>query len=261
MNVTPYAEVNGLLDELLAGIRAALGDQLAGLYLYGSLVAGDFDPLRSDIDLLAATQTDVDEIQLARLQQMHDAFAAAHPVWAGRIEVAYFSSAALRACQTDTNSIAVISPGEPLHIKDAGPDWVVNWYVVQEKGLTLYGPPPATIIPAISQAEFVAVIAGHTRRWGEWVNDMELRRGAQAYVVLTICRALYTLHHGMQTSKRQAALWAMTAYPQWAALIEQALGWRVAVEDTPIDAAAAAQVVALVYFAVGQYDGERTPPQ
>jgi predicted nucleotidyltransferase len=256
MNVTAYAEVNGMLDELLAGMQAALGANLRGLYLYGSLVTGDFDPERSDIDLLAAVETDIEAAALARLDQMHASFAAAHPSWDGRIEVAYFSLAALQACKTDTNSIAVISPGEPLHIKEAGPDWLVNWYVVQEKGIALYGPAPAEIIPPITRGEFVDVIRGHLRWWGERLNEWPLHHGAQAYAVFTVCRALYTLRYGEQVSKRQAALWAMKAYPQWAGLIEKAFGWWENDQGTPIDATDAAQVAGMVRFTAGQLNPE-----
>ena len=97
MHATLYPEIDALLDELLSGIRVALGDRLVGLYLSGSLVIGDFDARISDIDLLAATSVDVDEADLDSLRQMHDGFAAHHPEWYDRIEVAYLSTTALQA--------------------------------------------------------------------------------------------------------------------------------------------------------------------
>jgi predicted nucleotidyltransferase len=53
-NPTPYADVNQLLEQLLSSLQTILGKKLVGLYLYGSLVTGDFDHECSDIDLLAA---------------------------------------------------------------------------------------------------------------------------------------------------------------------------------------------------------------
>jgi hypothetical protein len=38
-----------------------------GLNLYGSLTAGDFDPKNSDIDLMAATVSEVSDQQFERL--------------------------------------------------------------------------------------------------------------------------------------------------------------------------------------------------
>ena len=44
-----------MLDALLAGVQRILGDRFAGLYLYGSLAAGDFDPVPPD-DLRGAVR-------------------------------------------------------------------------------------------------------------------------------------------------------------------------------------------------------------
>ena len=46
---TPYAEINTLLDRLLLRIQTILGKKLIGLYLFGSLVTGDFDHKSSDV--------------------------------------------------------------------------------------------------------------------------------------------------------------------------------------------------------------------
>ncbi len=43
-NPTPYPDVNAVLHRLLAEVQAVLGERFVGLYLYGSLAGGDFDP-------------------------------------------------------------------------------------------------------------------------------------------------------------------------------------------------------------------------
>jgi hypothetical protein len=43
-------EVNTVLQALLTGAQAVLGEHFIGLYLYGSLASGDFNPQSSDID-------------------------------------------------------------------------------------------------------------------------------------------------------------------------------------------------------------------
>jgi predicted nucleotidyltransferase len=72
---TPCADINQLLELLLSGIQNILGAKLIGLYLYGSLVIGDFDPNISDIDLVAALSSDIDDKEFGALQKMHDDFA------------------------------------------------------------------------------------------------------------------------------------------------------------------------------------------
>ena len=60
--------------------------------------------------------------------------------------------------RTRTDQIAVLCPGEPFHLKAAGNDWLINWYMVREVGVTSCGPPPSAMIPEISQSEFVEAV-------------------------------------------------------------------------------------------------------
>ena len=96
MQLTPDAEIDELLGSLLDRMRQILDRRLVGLYLYGSLVTGDFDRHSSDIDLLAVTSSDLDEQEFDRLDQLHRDFIAEHQEWDDRIEIAYLSVAALK---------------------------------------------------------------------------------------------------------------------------------------------------------------------
>lgn len=224
MPVTQDTEIEALLGRLTAEIRRSSNDSLVGLYVYGSLVTGDFDKDRSDIDLLAVVDSDLDGDTFDRLDRMHARFVEDHLAWEDRIEVAYVPDSALWNFRTHTGQIAVVSPGEPFHLKAAGKDWLINWYMVREVGVTLCGPPPRALIPKISQSEFVEAVREQAEAWKEWVFKMSTP-GAQSYAVLTLCRALYTHTHGRQASKKQAALWAQSYLPQWAPLIQQSSHW------------------------------------
>jgi predicted nucleotidyltransferase len=222
--LTQDAEIEALLDRLTEEIRRNTNDSLIGLYVYGSLVAGDFDKNRSDIDLLAVLDSDFEDDTFGRLEGMHARLVEDHPAWVDRIEVAYVPAPSLWSFRTQTGQIAVVSPGEPFHLKSAGKDWLLNWYMVRQVGVTLYGPPPHTLIPEFSRSEFVETAREHAGWWKGRVYEMSTP-GAQSYAVLTMCRALYTNTHGTQASKKQAALWAKAHLPQWAPLIQQSLDW------------------------------------
>jgi Domain of unknown function (DUF4111) len=222
--VTKDTVIEALLDRLTDQIRRNTNYSLVGLYVYGSLITGDFDKERSDIALLAVIDSELDGETFDRLDMMHARIVEDNPTWEDRIEVAYVPARALWYFRTRTAQIAVISPGEPFHLKAAGRDYLLNWYTVREVGATLCGPPPDTFIPEISRSEFVEVAREHAEWWKEQVYEMRTP-GAQAYAVLTLCRALYTHTHGRQASKKQAALWARTYLPQWAPLIQLSLDW------------------------------------
>ena len=237
MRITSDAGVNALLDELLSRMRETIGATLAGLYLYGSLVGGDFDRHISDIDLLAVTASDINDTEFRVLHSMHTAFTHEHPAWEDRLDIVYVSAAALRAFGTKASAIAVISPGEPFHIKEAEPGWLMNWYLVREQGRSLFGPPPSTFIRPIITDEFVETVREHARSWSRWIDGARTRR-AQAYAVLTMCRALYAHKHGAQVSKDRAAAWAAQELPQWSSLIHEAVRWRREWRDGDVDHAA-----------------------
>ena len=127
-----------------------------------------------------------------------------------------------------------MSPGEPFHFKEAGADWLINWYMVRENGRALLGPDPKTLIEPISKEEFIHAVQIQTKDWSEWVYHMHTRK-SQAYAILTMCRALYASTHGEQVSKRQAAVWAEQELPEWSQVIKQALVWREAWRDEAVD--------------------------
>lgn len=248
MQETPHAEINRLLESLLSAMHRIFKEGLVGVYLYGSLTTGDFDLESSDIDLLAATSSDASDTEFEALRAMHRDFTRDHPEWEDRIEVAYLSVTALRTFRSKRSPMAVITPGEPFHMKDAGTDWLMNWYIVRERGMALFGPPAKTIIPSITHEEFAQAVREHAAGCGGWVNEVRDRKG-QAYAILTMCRALHVHMTGEQASKRQAALWAQEELPEWSRLIRSALAWRQAWREAQVDHAATyAEAIRFVNF-------------
>ncbi len=226
MQLTPYPDINSFFDTLLLHLKTILGDRLIGVYLFGSLVWGDFEYGSSDIDVLVVTSSNITSNEFDQLDHMQRELAKTYThAKEGMVEIAYISENALQTFKTKRSQIAILHPGEPFHIKDAGKDWLMNWYIVQEKALTLFGPPPKTLIAPTTKEEFIQAVRDHANAWRNWINGLHGRPG-QAYAVLTMCRAYYTYKNGEQASKKRAAQWTAKAFPQWSALIENALKWR-----------------------------------
>lgn len=226
--------VHDLLTMLLPEIRTIFSAELIGVYLYGSLVSGDFDEI-SDIDLMVVSSDGISGAQFAALDDLHQRAVRHFPQWENRLEVAYLPQRALRTFRTEVSTIAVISPGEPFHYKKAGNDWLINWYIVREKGLALIGAPAAEVIDPISKDEYLAGVRRQVLEWGDWVHTVRDHLAAQGYAILTMCRALYACANGEQVSKKRAAQWAMQHYPEWEPEIRDAWHWRKAWHEVKRD--------------------------
>jgi hypothetical protein len=224
---TPYPEINAVLAALRAGVQGVLGGRCVGVYVHGSLAGGDFDPASSDIDFLVVTAGALPPTTPAELQAMHARLAADGGPWARRMEGSYIPRAALRRYDpTDCHHPALRFDGS-FDIDEHGPEWVIQRHVLREAGLALAGPPPRTLIDPVVPDDLRRATLGTLRGW--WRRQLAdpallVRRHYQAYAVLTMCRALYTLTHGTVVSKPVAARWARAELgAPWAAQIERAL--------------------------------------
>ncbi len=215
---------SGIVDELASAIRGTLGADLLGLYLYGSIVTGDFEPDASDIDLLAVLAREVRVDDFEPLDGMHREFVGKHPEWANRLDVVYVGQETLASFREGSGVFAVVSPGDPFHLRHDPADWLQTWYLAGQGSRALFGPPVVEVLPSIDRSEFVAAIIEAVGEHADRARHAQ--GGALAYTVLTVCRTLTTLATGTMPSKAEAAVWASTRFPEWAELIDSALTCR-----------------------------------
>lgn len=225
---TLYPDVNAVLQALLSGLRAVLGDRFVGLYLHGSLAGGDFDPQRSDVDFLVVTTEKLPEETVAALNAMHDRLAAAGG-WAQKLEGAYIPRQALRRYDPALARHPWLGVDGHFEVERLGSDWVLQLHVIREQGVVVAGPDPKTLIDPVRPDDLRRAARATLREW--WAPQLDdhtrLRsREYQVYAVLTMCRALYTLEHGSIAPKSPAARWAQGRLGErWAGAIERALAW------------------------------------
>jgi Domain of unknown function (DUF4111) len=229
---TRWAEVDRAVERLLDGVGEAIGEKLVGLYLHGSLALGDFLPPASDIDFHVATAAPLDEQALERLGALHAGFKA-EGGWVARLEGVYLPPAALRARDPEEGRCPTVGSDWDFNLGRPGPTWVLDRWVTREHGVVVTGPDPRELIDPIGPDELRAAVLASML--GDWTRRVEpdadltwLRpRNYQAFAVLTMCRNLYVLEHGVLVSKALAAAWAgrRLARP-WPAVVQRALGWR-----------------------------------
>jgi aminoglycoside adenylyltransferase-like protein/nucleotidyltransferase-like protein len=211
-------------------VRATLGDQLVGVYLTGSLAAGDFDR-HSDVDFVAVTENEVGGELFSALDTLHQRIATIDSWCAVQLDGAYISGVALRRFDPTIAVHANIDRGRGERLKMVQFDEVaVQSYLLRERGITLVGPDPRTLIDPVTPEDLRNAMPRVLAGWGSQILDDPARidsQGYQSYTVLSLCRILYTLEFGAVVSKPIAAEWAReTLGHSWAALIDRAWSGR-----------------------------------
>jgi len=227
---TPYPDVNAVLRVLLSGAQTILGDHFIGLYVHGSLAGGDFDPQRSDIDFVVVTAGELPGKILSALEAMHERITVSGLQWATKLEGSYIPQHAL-CCYDPTHALhPSLRVDGSFGVDQHGSDWVIQHHIIREQGVVVAGPAPKTLIDPVQSNDLRRAALGILREWWspQLYDSARLRSSEyQAYAILTMCRALYTIRYGSVVSKPAAARWAQQALGErWAALIEQALAWR-----------------------------------
>ena len=198
-----------VLEAVTAGLKRVLGDRLVAVYLTGSAAAGDFEPGISDLDLVVVVEGDAGELDLDALSRLYAGVVADHPDWEDRLEAVHLGRATLASFRTSRGRLAVVSPGESLHVHEAAAvEWTQNWWQLRQVGRTIIGPRVEKVVPWIDADEYLDA----TRRYLGEVAAQDLAAapdGSLAYAVLTACRARATLATGRPLTKRAGAQWAI----------------------------------------------------
>lgn len=227
---TPYAQVNAVLHSLLKEVQAILVDRFVGLYLYGSLSSGDFNPRRSDIDFVVVTDGFLDDETIASLGKMHAKMAGSGDKWASKLEGAYLPQQLLGEADPQGAKVPQINEAE-FYQAALGSDWVIQYHTLREQAVVVAGPSLHQMLePTSPQALRQAVVNVLKEWWAPMLADNQRLQCSdyQAYAVLTMCRALYTLRVGGVPTKTSAARWARQTLDQkWHSLIEWAVEYPV----------------------------------
>ena len=222
-------EINEVLRSLTAGMSHILGENLVGVYLTGSLSYGDFNSENSDIDLLVLIRNPVSQKKLEALKQMHLHVERDHEKWEKRIECSYISLEMLPSILPPKTPRPYI--GEGIFYPEApyGNEWTINQYLLYKHGVSLLGPDFKTLVKPISIEDVrEACIRDLFEEWEPKINDPEwLNNGHyQSYVVLNLCRILYTVMCHATATKKTSASWVKREFfPQWNNLIQTAEDW------------------------------------
>jgi hypothetical protein len=171
------------------------------------------------------------------LQEMHAHIATLASWCATQLEGSYIPQEALRTYDPVRVLHLHIDRGENERLQrmqiddpDLSRAWWSGWVflraVLWEHGITLAGPDPRSLVEPVRPGELrqaaMATLEGWLAPLLEQPAQIE-NRGFQSYIVLTVCRLLYTFELDAIASKQVAARWAQQRLGEnWGALIDQA---------------------------------------
>jgi len=226
----PYPELREVLNAFVDKIAAELKDNIVGIYLIGSIASGDFDS-DSDVDFLVVTKSELSDADMKPLQDIQikihdiDCYPAKH------LEGSYISIYDLNNWDTvGKKNLYYFDNGSTTYEQSTHDNqWHVRW-ILRERGITLIGQKPETILQPIPQDRMYNEIKRAMLQVMSLFQDEIDRplsywnsRFGQSFAVLTYCRMLHTLHTGTVQSKKAGAKWAKEFVDsKWVEIIEQA---------------------------------------
>jgi Domain of unknown function (DUF4111) len=253
---TPFPELNEVLEDLVASIRAVLGETFVGAYLQGSFAVGDFDR-HSDVDFIIAVRKELTGVQVDALQAAHRRIYRLRSEWAQHLEGSYFPLAILQDHNQSGLPLWYLDHGSESLVRSDHCNTVVVRWIVRENAIVLAGPNPATLVNSISVEVLRRDMAQTIGDWGRQILDDPKpyrNRFYQGYIVLNYCRMLHDLIEGRPGSKRAGATWAKANLDgTWSPLIDRAWNCRpnpaLAVRE-PADLADFARTLEFVAFVI-----------
>lgn len=232
-NITPIKSVNDVLNDYVARVNELLGDNIVGIYLFGSLSYNDFNPKRSDIDLSVVVKNPLSKEEGERVKNLHLELEKDHPSWKERIESSYTPLDLFNNVLPPKQPRPYYGAGTFYFEAPYGNEWLINNYLLYHKSITLQGNDFKELVNPIDIRDVQeASMNDLFKEWEPKINDKEWLNNShyQSYLVLNLCRILNTVLQNSVDSKTVSASWVKIEYPQWQDLIEEADKWHYGVE-------------------------------
>ena len=228
INPTPYQDVNQILHTLLTDVKEVLGEHFVGMYLYGSLSSGDFDPASSDIDFLVVTEDILPDATVSKLEAMHSRIWETNLKWAAKLEGSYVHKELIRRHDPNGAPCPTVNEGK-FFVDKRGSDWIIQRHIIRECGVILEGPSPKTLIDFVGPDDIRTAVLGILNEWWfpmldnpSWMRERE--DSYRSYALITMCRILHALEQGTIVSKPKAVQWVRSQLDkQWTQLIDKAV--------------------------------------
>jgi streptomycin 3"-adenylyltransferase len=216
--------ISEILDNIVNSYKRILQENLAGIYLHGSLAMDCFNDTSSDIDFLVVVRK---QPPFAALRELVETLLRLD----GKGPEKGFEMSVL--LESDTKNFSYPTPFV-LHFSNAhkeryrtqpdyicggfgDPDLAAHITVLRERGICLYGEPISRVFQPVPSNFFVDSILN------DIVSSREEIAGNPVYYVLNLCRVLNYLQEGAICSKKEGGEWAASKVSEYRDVIHSAL--------------------------------------
>lgn len=208
-------EKEAFLQKVVSAFELVLKDNLAGIYLHGSLAMGCFNPERSDIDLVIVVKEKLSKEE-QRLITRHVLIlndlsgckgielsivlesCAREFVYPTPFEY-HFSEYHRERYQADPNYLCG-------GFED--PDLAAHFTVLYHRGITLYGYSIQELLQPVERTYYVQSILNDIGEAAKEIMD------SPVYYSLNLCRVLFYLREGIVSSKQEGGEWGLRVLPE-----------------------------------------------
>jgi predicted nucleotidyltransferase len=229
-NFTRYQEINEILLNISKNLKNILDKNLIGLYLFGSLTYGDFNPESSDIDLVVVIHRSLNHHELELIKKLHHQISEQYKKWKERLEFSYTSIDMFKTILPPEEPRPYFGGGIFYDRAPYGNEWIINNYLLSQYGIPIIGPDFKKLIQPIDIIEVQkACIRDLFQEWEPKITDLEWLGNShyQSYLVMNLCRILYTVICGDTATKKISAQWVKNKFGvPWIELIETAEKWQ-----------------------------------
>lgn len=229
-------EIVNYINKLVQVHKAVLGEQLIGIYLNGSLAFEDFQPHKSDIDVLTVVRSPLTIIQkeaLAKTVSYENL-----PVPASGLELVVTT---LDQVQQPSQSPQIELqystspdwPDEKPEFSGSAAELLVTFAICLQQGVAAWGKPASEVFTPIPKKWILAtLIDGITWHQDKILDELHDPKGQ--YSVLNACRAWKFAEEGVLSSKTAGAEWVLAKYPD-NQLVRHALAIRLGQDSEPLN--------------------------
>lgn len=198
------------LERYAADIVGVLGESLSGIYVYGSLVRGCYNPAASDVDIVVVTTQAVSQCNDLAILDLHNKFGAA-------IDAAFVTNEQADADEFPATVDFLVKPVSGCKIvrpSGGSRDFLLQRQDVYEAGVALSGQPPNMRFHPVPWALLSASLDYLFPNIVPYFKNP----------VLMMCRVAYAYERRLLCGKRDAGIWAADVFDDhWKPMIRAAL--------------------------------------